>query len=318
MGKKREWKMAKHLKNKRFSSALSGGSRWFIVAVAISLVFHIVSFINIDHFGSLHRNQQVKTKPVKVRVNLVPKSDQNPKQKQIVEAPMKKTKPPKKARYHGAQDHSTEKETKVRDLARQKPGLNPGQGGQDQLSKANQAAALAKPKSEQPKTKRLLTDQSSKVQAARPSINPKPRNAYESLMPSKHEMRSQRLVGYQDRIDDEIAEGDVIDLNTSNYRYIGYFTTVRKAFELAWVYPSLAARNGWQGTVKVQFTILKSGQVGDIRIVASSGYHVLDEAVVEALRLSSPYGPLPDGIEKDQLRIVGSFSYVLSRYATAR
>lgn len=310
--------MAKKLKIKKFSVTLNGGSRWFIVAVVMSLVLHIVSFVNVDYFGRLHRNQQVQTQPVKVKVNLVSKSDQKTIQKQIVEAPMKKTKPPKKARYHGAQDHSTKRETKVRDLAKHKPGLDPGQGGQDQLSKARQAASLSKPRSEQPRTKRWLTDPSSKVHSAHPSANPKPRNAYEALMPSKHEMRSQRLVGYQDRIDDEIAEGDVIDLNTSNYRYIGYFTTVRKAFELAWVYPSLAARNGWQGTVKIQFTILKSGQVDDIRIVASSGYHVLDEAVIEALRLSSPYGPLPDGIEKDQLRIVGSFSYVLSRYATAR
>lgn len=311
--------MAKRLKKMKFFAFLTDGTRWFIVAVAISFCLHIISFVNIDHFGGLHRSERAQKQPVKVKIKLVSKKDQKDKEKQIIEAPMKKTKPPKKARYAGAQDHSTQKETKARELAKRKPGLNPGQGGQEKVGQAKQAASTSKSERKKFRMKNLLTDQSSKISGAKADLNPrKPRNAYESLMPNKHEMRSQRLVGYQDRIDDDIAEGDVIDLNTSNYRYIGYFTTVRKAFELAWVYPRLAARNGWQGTVKVQFTILKSGQVGDIRIMVSSGYQILDDAVVEALRLSSPYGPLPDGIEKDQLRIVGSFSYVLSRYATAR
>ena len=140
---------------------------------------------------------------------------------------------------------------------------------------------------------------------------------YESLIPKSHELVGQVRAGYQDYIDDEVDNGERIDFNTTNFRYLGYFTSVRKAFEMVWSYPSEAVRRGLQGEVRLEFTIQKDGSVSRIRVIEGSGHKILDDAVVDALRLASPFAPLPTNMKKNQLTIVGSFRYVLTNYAGA-
>lgn len=48
-------------------------------------------------------------------------------------------------------------------------------------------------------------------------------------------------------------------------------------------YPPIARQRGWQGHVRVAFTIQADGQLTDARITRSSGYHVLDASALEAL-----------------------------------
>lgn len=49
-------------------------------------------------------------------------------------------------------------------------------------------------------------------------------------------------------------------------------------------YPPIARQRGWQGHVRVAFTVQADGQLTDARITRSSGYHVLDASALEALR----------------------------------
>lgn len=118
-----------------------------------------------------------------------------------------------------------------------------------------------------------------------------------------------------EHLDERIAEGDRIDLNTTNYKYISYFIGVRKAIELTWVYPSAAVRSGLQGEVRLEFKIEKDGRMTKIRILNSSGYEVLDNAIVEAIRLAAPFAPLPKSMAKNDLVVTATFRYVL--YARA-
>lgn len=48
-------------------------------------------------------------------------------------------------------------------------------------------------------------------------------------------------------------------------------------------YPPMARQRGWQGHVRVAFTVQPDGQLTDARITRSSGYHVLDASALEAL-----------------------------------
>jgi len=48
-------------------------------------------------------------------------------------------------------------------------------------------------------------------------------------------------------------------------------------------YPPMARQRGWQGHVRVAFTVQADGQLTDARITRSSGYHVLDASALEAL-----------------------------------
>ncbi len=50
------------------------------------------------------------------------------------------------------------------------------------------------------------------------------------------------------------------------------------------VYPEQARRQGWEGRVVVRLEVLPSGVAGSIGIERSSGYPLLDEAAVQAIR----------------------------------
>ncbi|MFQ6023778.1 MAG: TonB family protein [Acidiferrobacterales bacterium] len=49
-------------------------------------------------------------------------------------------------------------------------------------------------------------------------------------------------------------------------------------------YPAVARRLGWQGSVRVRFTIEPDGRLTNIRVAQGSGYAVLDESAIQALR----------------------------------
>lgn len=61
-------------------------------------------------------------------------------------------------------------------------------------------------------------------------------------------------------------------------------------------YPKKAKRRGWQGQVKLRFSILPSGEVSDIEILESSNYRQLDKSALEAIYNSIPFEPIPPGL----------------------
>lgn len=137
-------------------------------------------------------------------------------------------------------------------------------------------------------------------------------NVYRNLFPKGKDLHHlTREAGYQDDIKD-LPEGDTVDLNTNNYRYIGYFTLIRKAIQLAWIYPKAAIRKGHEGTVRLRFNIMKSGEVRKLKVLESSGHRSLDQAIIKAIRLSSPYAPLPKGFNKPRLVVTANFRYTLN------
>lgn len=50
------------------------------------------------------------------------------------------------------------------------------------------------------------------------------------------------------------------------------------------VYPLQARKLGWSGVVRVRVEVLTTGQVGDAQVEQSSGYSILDEAAIQAVR----------------------------------
>src|SRR5690606_7779634 len=102
---------------------------------------------------------------------------------------------------------------------------------------------------------------------------------FEKFLPNAKDLARYMDAGYQEYLDDNLAMADRIDINTTEYRYIGYFTNMRKAIELVWNYPMDAARRGMQGEVGIEFIINKDGSTGRIRVIRSSGYKILDDAI---------------------------------------
>ncbi|MDD3815963.1 MAG: TonB family protein [Desulfocapsaceae bacterium] len=58
-------------------------------------------------------------------------------------------------------------------------------------------------------------------------------------------------------------------------------------------YPMLARRRGWSGQVEIVFKISPDGSVSELRIATSSGFSVLDDQALAAIRHSAPFTPPP-------------------------
>ncbi len=288
-----------------------------VIAAIISLLLHVVSVFSLAVFDR-PVNPVVKA-PIKVRLvdKSATKAADRPQsdvdRQKMIETPLPPTARPKHADYAGATDHQAEKETKVARVLLQERAKDAGQKGKvDATGKVERKEQAMK--KVQSRSAAVATEGKVVVKPVEKSPE-KARTAYEALLPlTASEVAGQVNAGYQEYIDDNVEIGDRIDLNTTEYRYIGYFSSLRKSIELVWNYPMEAARRGMQGEVDVEFAINKDGRAGRIRVVKSSGYPILDDAIVEAIRLASPFAPLPKGFNKERLVIVGAFHYVLSAH----
>lgn len=276
----------------------------------LSLLLHSLSFWrlgSLPHPALSNLNSQSN---VKVRIVEKPKADHVLDQK-ILEVRQVPTAAPVQPRFKGAQDHKTDKETKVLVDQNRLRAADPGIAGEKGKGQSPVNRAASSPQQQSPSTQKVRPVLAIDSVVSVPTMRNKPRNAYENLIPSANEMAGQIAAGYQDYIDDKVAIGDRVDINTADFRYIGYFTSMRKSIELVWNYPYMAVRRGLQGQVDLEFTILKDGTVKNIRVLQSSGFEILDKAIVDAIRLASPFSPLPDGFGKNKLTVTGSFRYVL-------
>ncbi len=71
-----------------------------------------------------------------------------------------------------------------------------------------------------------------------------------------------------------------------------YIVLIQQRISSNIIYPLEARDKGWEGVVKVKFTLMPDGQVKELDIAKSSGYPLLDEAAVSAIKRASPYPSL--------------------------
>ena len=116
---------------------------------------------------------------------------------------------------------------------------------------------------------------------------------------------------YSQSFPKNIPKGDVISLNTKSYKYISYFTHIKRKIELVWEYPRAAAEMGQEGSLTLRFTILKDGRLAGVWLIQSSGYRLLDQEAMRAVREAAPFNPIPDRLKKDHLNIMATFTYTL-------
>jgi TonB family protein len=67
---------------------------------------------------------------------------------------------------------------------------------------------------------------------------------------------------------------------------------VRRRIDARKVYPPIAVRNGWEGRVLVEMLLEVDGSLVAVRLLQGSGYRVLDEATIVAVRQASPFPPV--------------------------
>lgn len=281
------------------------GRKLILGAILLSFLFHALSYLSALRFSDWNVADKPveQNTPVKIRIGANPKKAKDDLlTKKMIETPQVETKPPKDAESVGPQDHATAKETKLaRKLMNQDRALDPGVKGRPDAKGAVRAP---------PTTKQLITGPGT---LAIPGAQVAPRNNYEKLLPNKEsDVFGTPGAGYAEYIDARIPEGDRIDMNTTTFRYISYFTGMRKAIELVWIYPREAVQRGLQGEVLLEIVIEKDGKVSHMRVVNSSGFQLLDDNMVKTIKLASPFAPLPKGWKKERILVTGAFHYILS------
>ncbi len=105
------------------------------------------------------------------------------------------------------------------------------------------------------------------------------------------------------------SEDNGITFDTKEYKYYGYMQRLREKIEGIWKYPAEAAERKLNGELYIRFTIKKDGSLGAVELLHTSGYKILDDAAIRALRDADPYWPLPDSWKEDSLTITGHFVY---------
>jgi TonB family protein len=300
--------------DRRWQELPSIDRRILLGALLLSLLFHFFSWISSGWVQDKYPQQQVSevkirslTKDEKKLLEKFKRSTVDPTK--IVETKLAPTAPPIDPTSLGEQDHATLKETKLaKKILNQTKAQNAATtAGENQKIPT---VALAQPPSIPKVLPQTFTGPGTMSIGTRKI---QPRNAYEKLFPDRSsDVFTKPNGGYLENIDADVAEGDRIDMNTSSFKFISYFTGLRKQIELVWVYPSDAAQRGLQGVVQLEMVVEKNGRVSKIRVIESSGYVSLDDSMVETIRLASPFAPLPKAWDKERLVITGSFHYILS------
>jgi periplasmic protein TonB len=92
--------------------------------------------------------------------------------------------------------------------------------------------------------------------------------------------------------------GDGDSLNRLKTAYVtAQYGRIRDIIHGKVVYPSEAIDREWEGEVQISFFVHCDGRVDDIRITRSSGYPVLDNSAIDAVKRAAPFPPSPRKVE---------------------
>jgi protein TonB len=105
---------------------------------------------------------------------------------------------------------------------------------------------------------------------------------------------------------------DSVTLDTDEFKFISYNRWLKAQVEGVLKYPELAALSKIQGTLYIEFDILKDGSLGNLELLKSSGYKILDDEALRAIRRAAPFQPLPDDWHMDHYSIRAAVLFYLS------
>ncbi|HEY6010499.1 MAG TPA: TonB family protein [Nitrospirota bacterium] len=104
---------------------------------------------------------------------------------------------------------------------------------------------------------------------------------------------------------------DSVTLDTDEFKFMSYNRWLKVKVESVLRYPELAAISGYQGALYIKFDILKDGTLGDVEVLKSSGYKILDDEALRSIRESAPFQPLPDEWKMDRYSIRAAVIFYL-------
>ena len=116
-------------------------------------------------------------------------------------------------------------------------------------------------------------------------------------------------------------EGEPIPLDSKEPRYSDYLDRVRRMIRDKWAFPCVrdtaSGRCEYHSAqLQVEFGIAKDGHVPFVTLRRQSGYDIMDEYALNAIKLASPFPPVPDALSKKGIPILATFNYVVDTSLT--
>lgn len=97
--------------------------------------------------------------------------------------------------------------------------------------------------------------------------------------------------------------GKYRSIDSFGLKHFSYLVGVKRQIELVFSVPFFAPSHGSIGVPIVGFTIRRDGQLAEAVLLRSSGYRVLDKALLEAVKRAAPYGPFPNHLTDREISI---------------
>jgi len=105
-----------------------------------------------------------------------------------------------------------------------------------------------------------------------------------------------------------------VSLDSPEATFVDYLSRIKRRVQREWVYPEEAAKNGISGELHMVFTLNKAGSLIFISLVHSSGFPILDEEALRAVKVAAPFDAFPPKMGDEPLNISATFYYNLPRY----
>ena len=103
-----------------------------------------------------------------------------------------------------------------------------------------------------------------------------------------------------------------VTLDTNEFKLLSYNRWLKLKVESILRFPELAAISGLKGVTYIQFDIMKDGSLGRLDLIKSSGYKILDDEALRAIRDSAPFQPLPEDWDMERYPIRAAVIFYLS------
>ena len=103
--------------------------------------------------------------------------------------------------------------------------------------------------------------------------------------------------------------GDSISLETPDPSYRPYFNKIRRKIGEHWQEPRLSSATPRAGSLTVEFSLGRAGDLKSVEVAESSGQKDLDFASVAAVKKAAPFSPFPSSIPSKKLVIRALFVY---------
>ena len=113
--------------------------------------------------------------------------------------------------------------------------------------------------------------------------------------------------------DTGIIAKNTIPMDSRDWRYLDYLGRLKARIQNEWGYPEEARRVGMGGELHMLFTLNKAGTLVNIRLLESSGYPVLDNEALRAVKAAAPFDPFPPQMVDEAFNILGTFHYSYRR-----